>query len=49
MKIKVEVLNYDSEWVTYCNAHTRYKAEWAVADLQNNHNFKSFQIRCTEK
>lgn len=48
MKIKVEILNYDSEWVTYCNAQTRYQAECAVADLQNNHSFYVHQIRLTE-
>lgn len=49
MKIKVEVLNYDSQWVNYCNAVTRCQADNAVYDLQHTHNFKPFQIRCTEK
>ena len=46
MKTKVYVLNFDSEWVLYCTAVTRFQCECAVADLQNNHNFKSHQIKC---
>lgn len=48
MKIKVEILNYDSEWVTYCNAVSRFHADNAIYDLRVKHNFESFQIRCTE-
>ena len=46
MKIKVYVLNYDSEWVLYCDASSRWLAECAVANLQNVHNFQPHQIKC---
>lgn len=45
MKYKVYVLNYDSEWVIYCQAATRFQTESAVADLQNVHNFQPHQIK----
>ena len=44
MKYKVQLLNYDSQWVDYCIAPTLYNAECAVHDLQY-HGFKDFQIR----
>lgn len=48
MKIFVQVLNYDSVWVTYCAAQSQYQAECAVADLQNRHGFQPHQIQCVK-
>lgn len=45
MKYIVQLLNYDSEWVTYCVSTTRFNAECAVADLQNVHGFQTHQIQ----
>lgn len=45
MKYIVQLLNYDSEWVTYCVSPTRFYAECAVADLQNAHGFQVHQIQ----
>lgn len=44
MKYHVMLLNYDSEWVIYCEAPTRFYAELAEADLVN-HGFKDYQIK----
>lgn len=44
MKYLVQLLNYDSNWVTYCEAPTLHYVDEAVADL-HNHGFKKFQIR----
>lgn len=44
MKYKVQLLNYDSEWVNYCNAQTLYNAECAVHDLKY-HGFEDYQIK----
>lgn len=44
MKYKVQVLNYDSKWVTYCDALTDFYAEIAKADLEA-HRFEDYQIR----
>ena len=45
MKYKVQLLNYDSEWVDYCVATSQYYAEQAVHDLRQNHNFEKFQVQ----
>lgn len=45
MKIFVQVLNYDSVWVTYCVAQSELHAQQAVADLRYRHNFQQFQIQ----
>lgn len=44
MKYKVQLLNYDSEWVDYCNAPTLQYAVQADADL-HHHGFQDFQNR----
>lgn len=44
MKYKVQLLNYDSEWVDYCNAPTHFYALAAVENL-HHHGFKDFQIK----
>lgn len=41
---KVQLLNYDSKWVTYAESPTYIGAYAAEVDLQQ-HNFKDFQIR----
>lgn len=46
MKYIVYVLNYDSEWIVYCNAGTRFYADCAIADLMNVHHFQPHQIKC---
>lgn len=48
MKYIVQLLNYDSDWVTYCKAPTEFLAREAVRDLQN-HGFKSYQIKSFAK
>ena len=47
MKFKIEILNYDSEWVVYCIAGTIHQKDSVLMDLELLHNFKPFQIRCT--
>jgi hypothetical protein len=44
MKYVVQLLNYDSEWVTYCESPTRFYAEDALEDLRR-HGFHHYQIR----
>lgn len=44
MKYKVQLLNYDSDWVDYCVAYTKFYADAAVQNLQE-HGFKDFQIK----
>lgn len=44
MKYKVMLLNYDSEWVTYCNSPTLQFAMEARADLRHK-GFKDFQTK----
>lgn len=44
MKWKVMLLNYDSEWVDYCNSPTLAFANEAVADLRHR-GFLEFQVR----
>jgi hypothetical protein len=44
MKWKVLLLNYDSEWVEYCNPSTFWFAEEAKADLLRK-GFKEFQTK----
>jgi len=44
MKWKVMLLNYDSEWVDYCNSPTLAFANEAVADLRHR-GFQEFQVR----
>ena len=44
MKYLVQLLNYDSNWVTYAESPTYFGAHAAEVDLQQ-HNFKDFQIR----
>lgn len=44
MKYKVQLLNYDSEWITYCNADTLWQAKQANADLHLR-GFRDFQIQ----
>lgn len=44
MKWKVLLLNYDSEWVEYCNSPTLFHAMEADADLQRK-GFKEYQIQ----
>lgn len=47
MKYKVQLLNYDSQWVDYCKAPTLHYAQEAMADLRN-HGFKYFQFRIVD-
>lgn len=44
MKYLVQLLNYDSEWVTYCESPTLYYAVQADADL-HHHGFQDHQIQ----
>lgn len=44
MKYKVQLLNYDSEWVDYCISPTEYHAGEAYSDLIM-HGFFNHQIR----
>lgn len=44
MKWKVLLLNYDSEWVEYCNSPTLHHAMEADADLLRK-GFKEYQIK----
>ena len=44
---KVYLLNYDSEWALYCNAHTLFYAEEAKRDLER-HCFQHHQIKITK-
>ena len=44
MKWKVLLLNYDSEWVEYCNSPTLFYAMEADADLLAK-GFKKYQIQ----
>lgn len=44
MKWKVLLLNYDSEWVEYCNSPTLHFAAEAKADLCNK-GFKEYQTQ----
>ena len=44
MKYKVQLLNYDSEWVDYCNAPTKIYADEAYQDLLR-HGFLNHQIK----
>lgn len=48
MKYIVQLLNYDSEWVTYCKSSTKLFAQQAVNDLLN-HGFKPYQIKSFAK
>lgn len=40
----VFLLNYDSEWVVYCDHCPKFYADEAAADLRR-HGFKDFQIK----
>ena len=44
MKYKVQVLNYDSIWVDYCDAPTKFYAQCAEQDLLA-HRFQKHQIQ----
>jgi len=44
MKWKVLLLNYDSEWVEYCNSPTLFYATEACADLRRR-GFQEFQTK----
>ena len=44
MKWKVMLLNYDSEWVEYCNALTLHFAIEANADLRRR-GFQEYQTK----
>ena len=44
MKYKVLLLNYDSEWVEYCNSPTLHYAIEANADLLRK-GFKEYQVK----
>ena len=44
MKNKVLLLNYDSKWVTYCEAPTKIYTDAAVRNLKD-HGFKDSQIK----
>lgn len=48
MKYKVQLLNYDSVWVTYCDAPSKFYAHGAVRNLQD-HGFKDFQIKIVKQ
>lgn len=48
MKYLVQLLNYDSEWITYCKADTLWQAVQADADL-HHHGFQDFQIQLVKK
>lgn len=48
MKYKVLLLNYDSEWVTYCTSPTLFYAEGACADLRNK-GFKDYQTKIVKQ
>lgn len=48
MKYKVQLLNYDSEWVTYCESPTQFYAAEAEADL-HRHGFQNHQIQIVKK
>ena len=48
MSYIVQLLNYDSEWVTYCDSPNKWYAGIAVVDLQN-HGFQPHQIRIKEE
>lgn len=48
MKYYVELLNFDSLWVTYCTAPTKYYADIAYDDLRNR-GFQNHQIRIVER
>lgn len=44
MKFEVLLLNYDSEWVTYCKSPTLQYAVEACADLRHR-GFQEFQTK----
>ena len=44
MKYQVLLLNYDSNWVVYCDAAPKFYAEEARADLLR-HGFQDHQIK----
>lgn len=44
MKYEVLLLNYDSEWVAYCNPTTAFEAQ-IIADDLKYHNFQPHQIK----
>ena len=48
MSYLVQLLNYDSEWVTYCDSPNQWYAGIAAIDLQN-HGFQPHQIRIKEE
>lgn len=48
MKYKTELLNYDSEWITYCDYSSKFEAFAAYGDLQM-HGFREFQIRIVDE
>lgn len=48
MKYVVKVLNYDSEWVTYCTSPSWWFANQAATDLRQ-HGFSDFQIKIDEQ
>lgn len=48
MKYKVELLNFDSDWVTYSTSSTKWGAKVAQVDLIYNHHFQDFQVRISE-
>ena len=45
MKFKVQLLNYDSDWVDYCITDTKFYADKAVEDLRFKHNFEKYQVK----
>lgn len=47
MKYAIQILNYDSEWVTYAKSPADYYTERVIEDL-HHHGFKNFQIRIIE-
>ena len=48
MKYKVLLLNYDSEWVEYCNSPTLRFAIEADADLRRK-GFQEYQIKLVKQ
>lgn len=48
MKYKVQLLNFDSEWVDYCNCPTKWYADEAYNNLLQ-HGFFNHQIRIVEQ
>lgn len=48
MKYKVLLLNYDCEWVTYCNSNTLQLAIEACADLRRK-GFNEFRTKLVKQ